>query len=93
MTDAAVNRAGTEPPDGCVTPAGGAVTGARDGGGDTGGDETADGEETADGDETADRAADGAADGVRAVPHPAASATISRPPHAAANDLFTELAS
>jgi hypothetical protein len=57
--------------------AGAAVAGARDAGRDT------------DGDEAAERAADGAC----VVPHPAASATISSPPHTVANDFFIELAS
>jgi hypothetical protein len=60
-----------------VTPAGAAVAGARDAGRDT------------DGDEAGERAADGAC----VVPHPAASATISSPPHTAANDFFIELTS
>jgi hypothetical protein len=46
-----------------------------------------------DGDEAAERAGERAADGAGVVPHPAASATISSPPHAAANDFFIELAS
>ncbi len=45
-----------------------------------------------DGDE-AERAGERAADGACVVPHPAASATISSPPHAVANDFFIELAS
>jgi hypothetical protein len=36
----------------------------------------------------ADAVAGRAADGARAVPHPAVSPTISRPPHAVANTLF-----
>ena len=32
-------------------------------------------------------------DGAGVVPHPDASATISSPPHTAANDFLTELAS
>ena len=36
----------------------------------------------------ADAVAGRAADGARAVPHPAVSAAISRPPHAAAKSLF-----
>jgi len=46
-----------------------------------------------DGDEAAERAGERAADGACVVAHPAASATISSPPHAAANDFFIELAS
>ena len=80
MTDAARNPAGTGPPDGCVTPAG-AVAGAREAGRDT------------DGHEAAERAGERAADGACVVPHPAASATISSPPHTAANDFFIELTS
>jgi len=64
-----------------MMPAGAAVTGARDAGPDT------------DGDEAAERAGERAADGACVVPHPAASATISSPPHAVANDFFIELAS
>ena len=80
MTDAALNPAGTGPPGGRVRPAG-AVAGARDAGPD------------ADGGEAAGRAGERAADGACVVPHPAASATISSPPQAAANDFFIELAS
>jgi len=46
-----------------------------------------------DGDEAAERAGERAADSAGVVPHPAASATISNPPHAVANDFFIELAS
>jgi len=46
-----------------------------------------------DGGEAAERAGERAADGACVVAHPAANATISSPPHAAANDFFTELAS
>jgi hypothetical protein len=81
VTDAALNPAGTGPPGGGVMPAGTAVAGERDAGRDT------------DGDEAAERAGEPAADGAGVVPHPAASATISSPPHAAANDFFIELAS
>ena len=81
MTDAALNPAGTGPPDGCTGPASAAVAGARDAGRDT------------DGDEAAERAGERAADGACVAPHPAASAAISSPPHAVANDFFTELAS
>ena len=38
---------------------------------------------------SADAVAGRAADGGRAVPHPAVSPAISRPPHAPANSLFT----
>jgi hypothetical protein len=64
-----------------MMPAGTAVAGARDAGRDT------------DGDEAAERAGERAADGACVVPHPAASATISSPRHAVANDFFIELAS
>jgi len=64
-----------------MMPSGAAVAGARDTGRDN------------DGDETAERAAGPAADGAWVVPHPAASATISSPPHAVANDFFIELTS
>jgi hypothetical protein len=47
----------------------------------------------ADGDEAAERAGERATDGACVVPHPAASATISSPPHAVAHDFFIELAS
>jgi hypothetical protein len=63
-----------------MMPAGAAVAGARDAGRDTDGDK-------------AERAGERAADGACVVPHPAASATISSPPHAVANDFFIELAS
>ena len=46
-----------------------------------------------DGGEAAERAGERAADGACVVPHPAASATISSPPHAVTNDFFIELAS
>jgi hypothetical protein len=81
VTDAALNPAGTGPPDGCTGPASAAVAGARDAGRDT------------DGDEAAEPAGERADDGACVVPHPAASAAISSPPHAVANDFFTELAS
>jgi len=81
VADAALNPAGTGPPDGCVMPAGAVVAGARDAGRDT------------DGDEAAERAGERAPDGAFVVPHPAASATISSPPHAVANDFFIELTS
>jgi len=64
-----------------MMPPGAAVAGARDAGRDT------------DDDETGERAGERAADGGCVVPHPAASATISSPPHAVANDFFIELAS
>jgi hypothetical protein len=63
-----------------MMPAGAAVAGARDADRDTDGDE-------------AERAGERAADGACVAPHPAASATISSPPHAVANDFFIELAS
>ncbi len=81
VTDAALNPAGTGPPDGWTMPADAAADGARDAGPDT------------DGDEAAERAAERAADGSCVVPHPVASATTSSPPHTAANDFFIELAS
>jgi hypothetical protein len=81
VTDAALNPAGTGPPDGCVLPIGTPSAGAPDAGWDTGGGEAA------------ERAGDPAADGARAGPHPAASAMIISPPHAAANDFCTELTS
>jgi hypothetical protein len=82
VTDVALNPAGTGPPDGCVPSAGGvAVAGVPDTGGDT------------DGDEVAERTGERAADGAWAVPHPAASATISNPPHTVANDFFIKLTS
>jgi hypothetical protein len=81
VTDAALNPAGTLPPDGRLMAAGAAVAGACDADRDT------------DGDDAAARAGDRAADGTCVVPHPAASATISSPPHAVANDFFIELAS
>jgi hypothetical protein len=62
-------------------PAGAVAAGACDAGRDT------------DGDEAAERAGERAPDGACAVPHPAASATISSPPHAVANDFFIELTS
>ena len=72
VTDAALNPAGTGPPGGCTMPTG-TVTGGEGGAGwDT------------DGDAAPERATDGAC----AVPHPAASATISSPPYAEANDVF-----
>ena len=80
MTDAALNPARTGPPGGRMMPADAAVAGARDADRDTDGDE-------------AERAGERAADGACVVPHPAASATISSPPHAVANDFFIELAS
>jgi hypothetical protein len=63
-----------------MMPAGAAVARARDADRDTDGDE-------------AERAGERAADGACVVPHPAASATISSPPHAVANDFVIELAS
>jgi hypothetical protein len=67
-----------------MMPANAAVAGARDAGRDT------------DGDQAAERTAEPAADGACCVvPHPAANAPISRPPHAVTNDffIFIELAS
>src|SRR5690349_23233178 len=61
VTEAALNPAGTGPPEGRVTPTGAAAAGVRGAGRDTG--------------EAAGRTAGGGA-----VPHPAASPTISRPP-------------
>jgi hypothetical protein len=81
VADAALNPAGTGPPDGCVTPAGAVVAGAREAGPDT------------DGDEAAEWAGERVADDACVVPHPAASATISSPPHPVANDLLIELTS
>jgi hypothetical protein len=81
VTDAALNPAGTGPPDGCVPLVGATVPGARVAGWDT------------DGDEAAEWAGERGADGACAVPHPAASATISNPPHTVANDFFIELTS
>jgi hypothetical protein len=72
---AALNPAGTRPPDGRVMPAGAAAAGARGAGRDAAG------------------AARRTADGACAVPHPAASPTISRPPHMAANVVFIEITS
>jgi hypothetical protein len=77
VTEAALNPAGTGPPGGCEMPAGTVTAGEVGVGRDT------------DGDAAAERVTDGA----RAVPHPAASATISSPPHAEANDVFIELTS
>jgi hypothetical protein len=62
-------------------PAGAAVAGARDADRDT------------DGDQAAEPAGGRAADDACVVPHPAASATISNPPQAIANDFFIELTS
>ena len=76
MTEAALNPAGTGPPDGCIMPAGTTVAAARGAGW------------SADADADADAVAGRAADGARAVPHAAVSPTISRPPHAVANTLF-----
>jgi hypothetical protein len=81
VADAALNPAGTGPPDGCVMPAGAVAAGAREAGRDT------------DHGEAAERAGERAPDGACVVPHPAASATISSPPHAVANDFFIELTS
>jgi hypothetical protein len=81
VTEAALNPAGTGPPDGCVTPAGVAVAGACDADRDT------------DGDEAAEWAGERVADDACVVPHPAASATISSLPHAVANGFFIRLTS
>jgi len=80
VTEAALNPAGTGPPEGRLMPAGAAAA-----------------EAAAAGARGADRNADGAtgraAGGACAVPHPAATPTISRPPHTAAKVLFIEITS
>jgi hypothetical protein len=80
VTDAALNPAGTGPPEGRMMPAGAAAA-APDAGRDT------------DGSQAAEPAGERGADGACVVPHPAASATITSPPHAAANDFFNKLTS
>jgi hypothetical protein len=77
VTEAALNPAGTGPPGGWLMLAGTVTGGEADAGWE------------ADGDAAAERATDGAS----GVPHAAASATISSPPHADANDVFIELTS